>query len=943
MPGAALGSPPQAMPERGDPPDALPGDRPADELRAARPAVDRLGMEAARERAQRALFGTAAPARLGRYVLLGPSGDGGMGIVYAAYDPELQRKVALKVLHPRRRQDDRAHERLIAEAQTLARLDHPNVVRVHDVITQSDQVVIVMEWVDGITLASWERERPRSWREVVTVYAQAAQGLAAAHGVGVVHRDFKPTNAIVGRDGRVRVLDFGLARSTAPADEPPLAAGSRDVAPAGDGDAATSLTATGAVVGTLAYAAPEQLDGNSVTAASDQFSFAVAMHRALEGVAPFEGNDAEARSRSIRSGRIAIAATRAVPSWLRSIVVRALADEPAARFRSMSALLAELRRPRGWRRWRIPVIVGGCFAIAAIAVIVGPWLRDPLAGCDGGAAEVAAVWNPVLHARIDAALRGAVTTRDAAEIRGRVLHSLDDYRERWVGLHRDACVASRRGAQSADAFPVGPRIWVAHRDDNSRDPGLSDGIDARGRPALVRAGLQVREKRRAACRRAGFAELEQLDRASGNRAVDVVARIPMLADCADIESLRAEVAPPPDAARRAVADVRREISQAIALDHAGRSREALAAATAALQDAERSGYPPIVADAALTQGRILLARRDNKPAIAALGRARSVALEHARFAIAVEAAARKLYVEGIEGAELSALQRDAEVFLPLSKALPGDHFAGPLLLNNLGVVALAASDRGEARRYFQQASAALADVPAPDLELAVIDRNLALLTSDAAVRESLVRGVWQRLRGELGDSHLETIEALEARGWYIRAPARALPLVADACTAYATFHPEMIPQRVHCESYRAFLTGELGDHAEELRRYEDIAGIAAGTTNPDTAVLATLASGYARLLRDDPGGAIAQLQPIARRDAPSPDWWVSVRAAHAELGIGLAELALGHDAEATRHLDRALAGYEEAIPVNEEAEYRLRAARTRRALAAIPHSGNLRK
>src|SRR5213078_905986 len=119
--------------------------------------------------------------------------------------------------------------------------------------------------------------------------------------------------------------------------------------------------------------------------------------------------------------------------------------------------------------------------------------------------------------------------------------------------------------------------------------------------------------------------------------------------------------------------------------------------------------------------------------------------------------------------------------------------------------------------------------------------------------ESLVRGVWQRLRGELGDSHLETIEALEARGWYIRAPARALPLVADACTAYATFHPEMIPQRVHCESYRAFLTGELGDHAEELRRYEDIAGIAAGTTNPDTAVLATLASGYARLLRDDPG------------------------------------------------------------------------------------------
>src|SRR5207244_3352265 len=140
-----------------------------------------LRMEAVRERAERSLFGSAEPAKLGRFVLLGDRADGGMGVVYAAYDPELHRKVALKVLHPRRQADERAHERLIAEARALARLNHPNVVKVHDVITQDDQVVIVMEWVEGNTLAAWERERPRSWRDVLAVYAQAAQGLEAAH------------------------------------------------------------------------------------------------------------------------------------------------------------------------------------------------------------------------------------------------------------------------------------------------------------------------------------------------------------------------------------------------------------------------------------------------------------------------------------------------------------------------------------------------------------------------------------------------------------------------------------------------------------------------------------------------------------------------------------------------------------------------------------------
>lgn len=309
-----------------------------DQLRGARPPADRLGMETVRARAEKALFGATVPAKLGRFVLLDRRFDGGMGVVHAAYDPGLHRKVALKVLHPRRQWDPRAHARLIAEARALARLDHPNVVTVHDVITQDDQVVIVMEWLEGSTLASWEREQPRTWRDVVAVYAQAGQGLAAAHGVGVVHRDFKPSNVIIGGDGRVRVLDFGLARPAGPSERTTDGefAEPHDAA-AGSDPALSRLTATGDVVGTLAYASPEQLAGDAVTPGSDQFSFGVSLHRALEGVAPFCGGDAGALAASIRSGCIATAgAARAVPSWLRAIIGRPSPPSP----------------PRGFRRWQ---------------------------------------------------------------------------------------------------------------------------------------------------------------------------------------------------------------------------------------------------------------------------------------------------------------------------------------------------------------------------------------------------------------------------------------------------------------------------------------------------------------------------------------------------------------------------------------------------------------
>jgi serine/threonine protein kinase len=301
-------------------------DDPAGALRGVRPAIDVLAMEDVRARAARALFGTAAPARVGRFEVRGAIAGGGMGMVYEAYDTKLDRRVALKLVHPRLHGTPHARERLIAEARVLARLDHPNVVPVHDFVEVDGQIVIVMELIAGQTLAAWERARVRSWREIAAVYHEAGRGLAAAHALGIVHRDFKPANVIVGDDGRVRVLDFGLARVDVELETPQP--GERPCE----------------VLGTLAFTSPEQLAGDLATAASDQFSFCVALHRALHGVAPFAGGDAITLAAAIRAGRVARGEGRRIPRWLQRVVERGLAAAPAERHASMQVLLANLDR-----------------------------------------------------------------------------------------------------------------------------------------------------------------------------------------------------------------------------------------------------------------------------------------------------------------------------------------------------------------------------------------------------------------------------------------------------------------------------------------------------------------------------------------------------------------------------------------------------------------------
>jgi tetratricopeptide (TPR) repeat protein/predicted Ser/Thr protein kinase len=302
-------------------------------------------------------------ARIGRYVIERRLGAGGMGVVYAARDSELARDVALKIVRPRA-EVDAMQARLRREAKAMARLSHPNVVPVFDIGTHDGQLFIAMELVAGETLRSWVAQ-PRPWRSVVQLFAKVGRGLEAAHAAGLLHRDFKPDNVVIGRGDEPRITDFGLARD--------LDDGTGSVAALAEGtDSELSLiTRTGSLAGTPAYMAPEQLLGRQSGAAADQFSFCVSLFEVLHGTRPFRpaAPRPDALIPEIRAGRI-VKPPRAVPGWLHAAIVRGLAFEPDQRWPSMTALLGALGRGRRGRRLVIAAIAGIAVAAAGAGVAV---------------------------------------------------------------------------------------------------------------------------------------------------------------------------------------------------------------------------------------------------------------------------------------------------------------------------------------------------------------------------------------------------------------------------------------------------------------------------------------------------------------------------------------------------------------------------------------------
>lgn len=502
----------------------------------------------------------ARGARVGRYVILEAIGAGAMGVVYRAYDPELDRDVAIKlvrVLGEAARGDD-ARARLVREAQALARVAHPHVVAVHDASTYGEHVFVAMELVEGTDLEAWLAAAPRSWRAVLAPFVAAGRGLAAAHAAGVIHRDVKAANILVGDDGRARITDFGLAVAS---DEAPATA-----------------------AGTPAYMSPEVAAGAPADAASDQFSFARALERA----------------------------TPDAPRAIRRILARALAPSPAGRFSSLTALLDALERAAAPRRW--PLVAAGLALLAAsvVAVVVA---RAPAAApaCADPAARLAGVWDAPAKAQIRAAFVASGHPL-ALDQWARVETALDGFARAWSRTYTDACEATHvRHEQSPDLLD---RRMACLADETARLRALTGQLASADRALVARAiGASDIGDRLARCSDvAALRASAPLPATPALRARSAAATSALA--YAEAISLRAKFAPAIAMARavtieaRAIGDARLEAdslrsageSQWRSGDYAG----ALATLHDAVDAAKRAGGPDLEAGALLDLVAVLV-------------------------------------------------------------------------------------------------------------------------------------------------------------------------------------------------------------------------------------------------------------------------------------------------------------------------------------------------
>jgi tRNA A-37 threonylcarbamoyl transferase component Bud32/tetratricopeptide (TPR) repeat protein len=463
------------------------------------------------------LFGGAVdPVRVGRFVILERIGRGAMGVVYAAYDAELDRKIAIKILEPSA--DDHAlRGRLLREAQAMARLSHPNVVGVFEIGEHQGCGFVAMEFVRGRTLRQWQSEAVRVPGEILERYRQAGQGLAAAHAAGVIHRDLKPENVLIGDDQRVRVVDFGLAR-TQDTDPSPMR------------------------VGTPGYMAPEQILGETTDARSDQFAFCVALWEALAGARPFGGRTANDVFEAVLAGTIRAPARHAMAGWIEAVLRKGLAVRPEDRHATMEDLLRALATdPRRRRRRVMASVIAVAIVPAVLAALhVRGLMRER--ACETAADGIAEVWNPGVDARVRTAMEQSGAA-NAATMIDKAIPRLDEYAQGW----RSAAVATCRASD------------------------IDRTLDT---TAAERASACLSERREAFSTL--VAALSSADSSIVENSVHSALRLPDTERCTDAQALALEMRPPDDPdARRELRRIEAEIAAADTLRRLGRQREAL--------------------------------------------------------------------------------------------------------------------------------------------------------------------------------------------------------------------------------------------------------------------------------------------------------------------------------------------------------------------------------
>jgi len=623
-------------------------------------------------RAYEDLFGrTTDPRQMGRYAVLDKLGEGGMGVVLKAYDRELDRQVALKVLHPEH--DERYTQRLRREAQAMAKLSHPNVVQVYEVGEIEGRTFVALELVKGQALDKWMRQRPRpSWRACVNVFLQLGAGLAAAHERGLVHRDFKPGNAIVDDNGRPRVLDFGLARKVESEqdDESSRVRRARTVddTPALD----TPLTRDGAVMGTPAYMPPEQMNGYEADARSDQFSFCVSLYEAVYGERPFAGCTLEALMVSIAGGAVRpVPKGSKSPGKLRAVLLRGLAVDPAQLWPSMESLLGELRRlvaPRSRRGLGLTV---GLLGMGA--ALGGPQYLERQSRCRGAVVQLDGVWDEERRQEVEDAVLGTEVSY-AADTWERIEPRLDEYAHVWVGKHTEVCEAtSVQGEQTEEAMEL--RMGCLHE-----------------RKVALGAAVTV---------------LADADATVVEKAVQLVEALPAMDRCDDLERLEhmhRRVPPPDDPAVETEVEALREWLAGVKAElGAGRYADALEHVEPIVQRAEALGYGPLMAEALVQRGdtreetdELVAAERDFEQAF-------TLAAEHGHDAVAAKAVVKLTWVVGFRQGRHELGVVLGRTALALSRGPEVETTTQASSLNNLGVILQEQGKLEEALTHQQRA------------------------------------------------------------------------------------------------------------------------------------------------------------------------------------------------------------------------------------------------
>ncbi|MFZ6177240.1 protein kinase domain-containing protein [Nannocystis pusilla] len=828
------------------------------------------------------------PPRLGRFTILERLG-GGTAVVYAAYDELLDRKVAIKVLPDT---GSKGQIRLLREAQAMAGVSHPNVITVLEAGVVKGQVYVAMELIRGAALPAWLAAGPRTWREIHDVFTQAARGLAAAHEVGLLHRDFKPGNVMIDATGRACVLDFGLVRATP--DRPGLldlssgASQSMRIRVGDDGED---------ILGTPAYLAPERWRGGAAEPASDQFSFCVALYEALFGLPPFAGNDILALSHAITNGHLRPPPrNHGVPAWLIAALMRGLKTEPRDRYPSMEALLGALVPSRG-RTWRF---VGAALALALTAGAAGLAFVPEAAAespCADADADIARVWGPAQRNAVATALRDAAPNY-AAVLWPKVADKLDRFAASWAENHRDTCLAEHQGRYTEALLDRQRRCLDRRRD------AFDETVKA-----------------------LSIADMDMAPRALG-AASDLV---PPSA-CHELAFLKAEPPAPddPELGER-VADLRNHMARVEALAKLGRIHDAVDQAVDIEAAAEQIGYAPLRAEVALLRGRLSLnTSEETGQELEWLTRAMRSGIESRGDAIAAEAVASRIVAASRRPEMVARALADEPLALALASRGAAPEALRGLVLHNLGVANLAQRNSAEARRYFTEAlSVRQGALSAGHRDVGYTLLNLASVTEPGAARDDLLARALEIFDAELGVVHPATIEA-RITAAQLAEPGEAWSILQAGCVALERFLPDDLVRRTRCLFHLGRAATEIGDDDDAASVFRAAAELSELSGTRLFGPEATLLAGYRGLAGSvDDDTAIEHLQATLAR---MPDTtWSSEEIAELRLVLGQNLLVRGRPLEARVPLAAAVA--ELTVLAADDPHWAPRLARAHRTLA----------